>query len=62
MRGEKVKVLRSLRPIQDSELAQKTVRGQYRAGVADGVSVPGYLDEHGGAFIRGHRRRLFEPR
>ncbi len=48
VRGEKVKVLRSLRPIRDSELAQKTVRGQYTRGVADGKSVPGYVEEEGG--------------
>jgi glucose-6-phosphate 1-dehydrogenase len=48
VRGEKVKVLRSLRPIQDSELAQKTVRGQYARGVSDGKSVPSYTEEEGG--------------
>jgi len=48
VRGEKVKVLRSLRPIHDAELAQKTVRGQYTRGVSDGKSVPGYLEEEGG--------------
>jgi glucose-6-phosphate 1-dehydrogenase len=48
VRGEKVKVLRSLRPIRESELTQKTVRGQYTRGVADGKSVPGYLEEEGG--------------
>jgi len=48
VRGEKVKVLRSLRPIRDSELREKTVRGQYARGVADGKSVPGYTEEEGG--------------
>src|SRR5689334_5754122 len=48
VRGEKVKVLRSLRPIQDSELSRLTVRGQYTRGVADGNSVPGYIEEEGG--------------
>jgi glucose-6-phosphate 1-dehydrogenase len=48
VRGEKVKVLRSLRPIQEAELSQKTVRGQYTRGVADGKSAPGYLEEEGG--------------
>jgi glucose-6-phosphate 1-dehydrogenase len=48
VRGEKVKVLRSLRPIGDSELAQRTVRGQYIRGVADGKSVPAYSEEEGG--------------
>jgi glucose-6-phosphate 1-dehydrogenase len=48
VRGEKVKVLRSLRPIMDSELAHKTVRGQYARGVSDGKAVPGYTEEEGG--------------
>jgi glucose-6-phosphate 1-dehydrogenase len=48
VRGEKVKVLRSLRPIPDSELPLKTVRGQYTRGVADGKTVPGYTEEEGG--------------
>jgi glucose-6-phosphate 1-dehydrogenase len=49
VRNEKVKVLRSLRPIIGRDVERKTVRGQYRAGVADGRSVPGYSDEAGGA-------------
>jgi len=49
VRNEKVKVLRSLRPIEGREVEKKTVRGQYRAGVAEGKTVPGYLDEDGGA-------------
>ncbi|MDR3512322.1 MAG: glucose-6-phosphate dehydrogenase [Caulobacteraceae bacterium] len=48
VRNEKVKVLRSLRPIEGRDVEKKTVRGQYRAGVAEGASVPGYLDEAGG--------------
>src|SRR6185295_8403292 len=44
VRGEKVKVLRSLRPIRESELSRMTVRGQYTRGVADGKSVPGYIE------------------
>jgi glucose-6-phosphate 1-dehydrogenase len=48
VRNEKVKVLRSLRPIVGRDVEKKTVRGQYRAGVADGASAPGYLDETGG--------------
>lgn len=48
LRSEKVKVLRSLRPIPDSEVVQKTVRGQYTRGVADGRTVPGYTEEDGG--------------
>jgi glucose-6-phosphate 1-dehydrogenase len=48
VRNEKVKVLRSLRPITGRDTEKKTVRGQYRAGVADGKAVPGYLEEAGG--------------
>ncbi len=48
VRNEKVKVLRSLRPINGREVERKTVRGQYRAGVADGRSAPGYLEDGGG--------------
>jgi glucose-6-phosphate 1-dehydrogenase len=48
VRNEKVKVIRSLRPITGREVERKTVRGQYRAGVADGRSVPGYAEESGG--------------
>ncbi len=49
VRNEKVKVLRSLRPITGADIAKKTVRGQYARGVADGASVPGYAEEAGGA-------------
>ncbi|OYX16494.1 MAG: glucose-6-phosphate dehydrogenase, partial [Sphingomonadales bacterium 32-67-7] len=43
VRDEKVKVLRSLRPISSGE----TVTGQYRAGAIAGKAVPGYDDELG---------------
>lgn len=46
IRGEKIKVLRSLRRIESLEdVARKTVRAQYRAGAIGGLSVPGYLEE-----------------
>ncbi|HEY2662623.1 MAG TPA: glucose-6-phosphate dehydrogenase [Caulobacteraceae bacterium] len=49
VRNEKVKVLRSLRPItSQDDVRHRTVRGQYRAGVADGKTVPGYNEEAGG--------------
>jgi len=48
VRSEKVKVLRSLRPIRDSELMMRTVRGQYARGVSEGKTVPGYTEEEGG--------------
>ncbi|OJW67867.1 MAG: glucose-6-phosphate dehydrogenase [Sphingomonadales bacterium 63-6] len=43
VRDEKVKVLRSLRPISSGE----TVTGQYRAGAITGKAVPGYDEELG---------------
>ena len=49
VRDEKLKVLHSLRPIDRDNAAQLSVRGQYRAGVADGESVASYGDELGGA-------------
>ena len=49
VRNEKVKVLRSLRPITGREVERRTVRGQYRAGVAEAGRVPGYTEETGGA-------------
>src|SRR5690606_27033620 len=47
VRNEKVKVLRSLRPIGRSEAPQDVARGQYIKGVSDGEAVPGYADEKG---------------
>jgi len=47
VRDEKLKVLRSLRPITLKDAPQTTVRGQYRAGASNGAAVPGYLDELG---------------
>jgi len=49
IRDEKLKVLRALKPIDASNAAQLTVRGQYRAGAANGQSAPGYIDELGHA-------------
>ncbi|MGD0142826.1 MAG: glucose-6-phosphate dehydrogenase, partial [Rhizomicrobium sp.] len=48
VRNEKVKVLRSLKPIVGPDIELKTMRGQYRAGVSDGRAVPGYSEEAGG--------------
>ena len=45
VRNEKIKVLRSLRPISAGFATQRTVAGQYRAGVSGGQTVQGYLDE-----------------
>ena len=45
VRDEKLKVLRSLKPLDPHEVAVCTVRGQYVRGNSDGKPVPGYLDE-----------------
>ena len=45
VRDEKLKVLRSLRPMTSAEIARDTVRGQYSAGTVEGEAVKGYLDE-----------------
>jgi glucose-6-phosphate 1-dehydrogenase len=49
VRNEKIKVLRSLRPIGEAEVAAHTVAGQYTRGAIDGQAVPGYVDELGRA-------------
>jgi glucose-6-phosphate 1-dehydrogenase len=45
VRDEKVKVLRSLRPIRGHEVLSSVVRGQYACGVVRGDAVPGYREE-----------------
>jgi glucose-6-phosphate 1-dehydrogenase len=45
VRDEKVKVLRSLRPIERGEVASHVVRGQYTRGILRGEDVPGYREE-----------------
>ena len=46
VREEKVKLLRSIRPLTNAkDVATHTVRGQYSAGTVDGSAVPGYRDE-----------------
>lgn len=45
VRDEKLKVLRSLRPITEQEIGRSTVRGQYRAGAVAGKAVQGYLED-----------------
>lgn len=47
VRNEKVKVLRSLRPITSEEAGRVTVRGQYVAGSVEGEAVKGYDEERG---------------
>jgi len=45
VRDEKVKVIRSLRPIVGEDVAANVVRGQYSAGAINGKSVIGYRQE-----------------
>ncbi len=45
IRDEKLKVLKSLKPFTADSVARDVVRGQYKAGVLDGQTVPGYLEE-----------------
>ncbi|MDQ2825199.1 MAG: glucose-6-phosphate dehydrogenase [Verrucomicrobiota bacterium] len=45
IRGEKVKVVRSLRRMLGKEVASNAVRGQYAEGAINGKSVPGYRQE-----------------
>ena len=47
LRDEKLKVLKALQPIDETNASNLTVRGQYRAGFADGGPVPGYLQDIG---------------
>ncbi len=45
VRDEKVKLLRTIRPLPLDELGGSIVRGQYTAGVGVGGQVPGYRQE-----------------
>lgn len=45
LRDEKVKVLKSVRPIHHSAVSGRAFRAQYSAGEIDGEAVPGYLQE-----------------
>jgi len=47
LRDEKVKVLRSIRPVPRRAVNAHAFRAQYRAGTIDGQPVPGYQDESG---------------
>ena len=47
VRDEKVKVLRSLRPVTAGDAEAVTVTGQYTRGAIDGETVPGYVEEVG---------------
>ena len=45
IRDEKVKLLRSIRPLSEEEVARNAVRGQYFAGAVAGELRPGYRQE-----------------
>jgi glucose-6-phosphate 1-dehydrogenase len=45
VRDEKVKLLKSIRPLTVEDVARQIVRGQYFAGVVDGEVRPGYRQE-----------------
>ncbi|WP_341501162.1 glucose-6-phosphate dehydrogenase [Gallaecimonas sp. GXIMD4217] len=45
IRDEKLKVLKALRPINQANVHDTTVRGQYGSGFLRGQPVPGYLEE-----------------
>jgi glucose-6-phosphate 1-dehydrogenase len=47
IRTEKIKVLKALKPIPASEIKQRTVRAQYKAGLIGGEKAPAYSDELG---------------
>jgi glucose-6-phosphate 1-dehydrogenase len=47
IRDEKVKVLRSLRPIRADDVEHHVVTGQYGSGAVDGGPVPSYAEELG---------------
>ena len=45
VRDEKLKILKSLERIDETNAALLTVPGQYRAGACNGIAVPGYAEE-----------------
>ncbi len=45
IRDEKVKLLKSIRPISEEAVMRQVVRGQYFAGLVDGQPLPGYRQE-----------------
>ena len=47
VRDEKLKVLKSLKPLSTVELDSHVVRGQYKAGASGDAAVKGYLEELG---------------
>ena len=49
IRAEKVKLLRAMTPINQGNVADQAVRGQYSAGSISGDPVVGYMEEEGAA-------------
>ncbi|MDY8108649.1 glucose-6-phosphate dehydrogenase [Fulvimarina sp. 2208YS6-2-32] len=47
LRDEKLKILRSLRPLNASNVETMTVRGQYKSGASGGHAVKSYLEDLG---------------
>lgn len=47
LRDEKVKLLKSIKPISKKKVKSQSYRAQYSAGTVNGESVPAYLDEPG---------------
>jgi len=47
VRAEKIKVLRTLRPLTPVDLRRNVVRGQYGPGIINGTRVAGYREEKG---------------
>lgn len=47
VREQKVQVFKSIRPMTVEEVAKRTIRGQYGAGVTSGKPEPGYREEPG---------------
>ena len=45
IRDEKLKVLRSLKPLSEDDVLKNVIKGQYKAGAVAGQSVKGYLEE-----------------
>ena len=45
IRDEKVKLLKSIQPLEPEDVARQVVRGQYVAGIVDGEPRPGYRQE-----------------
>jgi glucose-6-phosphate 1-dehydrogenase len=45
IRDEKVKLLKSIRPLTGDDVARQVVRGQYFAGMVNGQAQPGYRQE-----------------